>query len=636
MSTNPQPIQPSFNLQLALSEDQRINLIPKKLPVNAEYVFTQSAVKSWSKARIHAWLRRETHPDAYYYRFVDPNQYQTNGKFSNVEHKAFIHQLKLFDQLGYTGSSWGMFSVGVPNKAGYQCCAYYKRLILLRKIKDPAFTIKGGKLVLVDKARRGKPAPAYLSDAWKDPKVLELAKQVDLWVSQFHHVSLKGPLKLDDFTNSSVLSPSLNCSNVESSFKVEWIDHREDLSLLSSSASPEYKTSTFKPNNKVLLPVDQGPTPSRDSAHLTFQTQNLGSSELPSHRTTLELNPPDPTTLKALEAETLDSFHFDPHHHCEVVSNRSSDDFLSPKPQVSPSPGRLLRSAAVTKGFKSLAARNRAPTKIQPVHKKTLQTDLSFFWKGVKPPPIRAPEPEIVKIPEIVPPTWAHLIRPLSYLSSGEALNNVVRVEDILSLKVHDLRRLLHPGVDFLEGILIDPPWPQVGLASFISSFNGLLGELCSLVRCGLVFVWVPKDLQFKIFKLLTSLGLRYVENLVWCEVTLENQLATFGSQFLRQSKCILLIFKKGEEVEIRHQRSADVVFDFVKPESSWSTRNQTCPKPVAVYEMIEILLPKANLADLSEPRRLLELWYQDTEWSVPRPNWIHVHQLIDSTHPSL
>ncbi|KAI0239006.1 hypothetical protein L0F63_004965 [Massospora cicadina] len=156
-------------------------------------------------------------------------------------------------------------------------------------------------------------------------------------------------------------------------------------------------------------------------------------------------------------------------------------------------------------------------------------------------------------------------------------------------------------GLGLLEGILLDPPWPIAELEGFMSSLAHSFGA-------GLYSFGFPRPCN-----------LRYVENLVWCQVTLENRFAVVSSDLVCKSKLILLIFKKGDEVEIRHQRTADVIFDFVKPESSWSKKvvslefkadsfRSDCPKPLAVYDMIETLLPNSRLIDPRQPRRLLEL----------------------------
>lgn len=41
-------------------------------------------------------------------------------------------------------------------------------------------------------------------------------------------------------------------------------------------------------------------------------------------------------------------------------------------------------------------------------------------------------------------------------------------------------------------------------------------------------------------------------------------------SRYFNSTKEILLMFKKGDGLDLRHQRSADVIIDFEQPTSHW------------------------------------------------------------------
>ena len=59
-------------------------------------------------------------------------------------------------------------------------------------------------------------------------------------------------------------------------------------------------------------------------------------------------------------------------------------------------------------------------------------------------------------------------------------------------------------------------------------------------------------------------------------------------------------------EIELRHQRNPDCVFDFVKPRAEGEL---TCEKPAFIYEVIETLLPQAVFSkDNASGDGLLEL----------------------------
>ncbi|KAJ1676114.1 hypothetical protein EV182_008853, partial [Spiromyces aspiralis] len=77
-------------------------------------------------------------------------------------------------------------------------------------------------------------------------------------------------------------------------------------------------------------------------------------------------------------------------------------------------------------------------------------------------------------------------------------------------------------------------------------------------------------------------------------------------SMYFCRTKMTLLIFRKEGDLEMRHQRSPDVIFDFIKPEDSYDL---TPRKPEYLYQVIETLLPKALCSDeFPEPNRLLQL----------------------------
>ena len=88
----------------------------------------------WSEARIKAWRNKEQNPNAYYYRFNDPGEEQRNGKWSRQEHDAFMRRLvecKIGDNY-----EWGIFSMALPGRVGYQCSNYYRTLLKRGAIKD--------------------------------------------------------------------------------------------------------------------------------------------------------------------------------------------------------------------------------------------------------------------------------------------------------------------------------------------------------------------------------------------------------------------------------------------------------------------------------------------------------------------
>jgi hypothetical protein len=80
----------------------------------------------------------------------------------------------------------------------------------------------------------------------------------------------------------------------------------------------------------------------------------------------------------------------------------------------------------------------------------------------------------------------------------------------------------------------------------------------------------------------------------------------------------------KGPALELRHQRTGDVVFDFVDEFDPYK-------KPMYfVYKLIETLLPKAmNKYDRDKPHeqniKMVELWAHD---DIERKGWLKIKSL--------
>jgi hypothetical protein len=162
------------------------------------------------------------------------------------------------------------------------------------------------------------------------------------------------------------------------------------------------------------------------------------------------------------------------------------------------------------------------------------------------------------------------------------------------------------------EAVLINPP------EDLAKGLKLKLKFLKNLIPKGLIFLWSYKKEIKEWVEVMEKFKFNYVENLVWVKVDktatqnvggLET-LSDFSTDLLEKkpsfpfasSHLTLLMFRKmsSGKLELRHQRTCDVVFDFEKPKGY-------------VYHMIETLLPEAGTK--------LELWAEDQS----REGWIHV-----------
>lgn len=111
-----------------------------------------------------AFSQMETNPNSYYYRFLPPGVKQRNGKWSDEEHRLFMERYR---ELGANGE-WGIFSMKLPGRVGYQCSNYYRSLILKKiiRVEDTHYEIEDGKLHHT--TGRGRAATSSSSSRKKD------------------------------------------------------------------------------------------------------------------------------------------------------------------------------------------------------------------------------------------------------------------------------------------------------------------------------------------------------------------------------------------------------------------------------------------------------------------------------------
>ncbi|KAJ3280161.1 hypothetical protein HK104_000865 [Borealophlyctis nickersoniae] len=93
--------------------------------------------EGWSDARVRAYQQIESKPNSYYYRFNAPGEKQRNGVWTKEERKLFFKRL---EEMGADGQ-WGIFSMAIPGRVGYQCSNFYRHLLKTGEIKDPNYLI---------------------------------------------------------------------------------------------------------------------------------------------------------------------------------------------------------------------------------------------------------------------------------------------------------------------------------------------------------------------------------------------------------------------------------------------------------------------------------------------------------------
>eukprot|EP01025_Chloroclados_australasicus_P033872 TRINITY_DN3464_c1_g1_i2.p1 TRINITY_DN3464_c1_g1~~TRINITY_DN3464_c1_g1_i2.p1 ORF type:complete len:409 (-),score=31.85 TRINITY_DN3464_c1_g1_i2:303-1472(-) len=203
-------------------------------------------------------------------------------------------------------------------------------------------------------------------------------------------------------------------------------------------------------------------------------------------------------------------------------------------------------------------------------------------------------EPMYKKIEFIITPS----LPTIPDYTDTKCTSQVIRLNDFLNQKYN--RQYL--------GILINQGW-DTDCSCDVSILKKM--NLQTLVPSGFIFMWLEKHQIQGIKKLMSQYNFQYVENLTWVTISDENEILKEEGNYCGQSHKSMYIFRKfGKEVELRHQRSPDVVFDYLRldQQGRWQTPNQ-------VYSIIEILLPTGR-------NQLMEMWAWE---SAKRPGWVHV-----------
>ncbi|KAI7864877.1 hypothetical protein BDF14DRAFT_1829766 [Spinellus fusiger] len=127
----------------------RLGLDEALQQVQNHQVDPEKAFEGWSQARIRAYQMIDQNPNSYYYRFNAPGEIQRKGQWTEEEKELFHERLR---EVGANGQ-WGIFSIKIPGRVGYQCSNYYRLLIETKKILDPNYVIdeKGKSHYLFDK-----------------------------------------------------------------------------------------------------------------------------------------------------------------------------------------------------------------------------------------------------------------------------------------------------------------------------------------------------------------------------------------------------------------------------------------------------------------------------------------------------
>ncbi|CAO3595725.1 unnamed protein product [Absidia cylindrospora] len=514
------------------------------------------------------------------------------------------------------GASWGLFSKGIPHRVGYQCMNYYRKLLEKGKLKDDSYEIVDGKLKQTrkEKINVGDVPNTDLGPEWEDDDVKHVAANVDRWLKQYHQrsgsaavrpINKPKPIPKPRVPKSTISNRN---NKIASLVKNQYL-YKRDFPL--DDDNDDFLMETAEP----------------EQAHLAIVDWSAEWNE----------------RLEEYKAFFSQYRNKDVRHEHWVAKQKWRRGLTTTE---------MLLNKATLAYQKNIVTENTSPSSSAAAAAK--QASLSRFFTGVKKVKVKVDTPDELIHHTRIPNDLYSGVKQITPLRCTD--NN--SIEDEKQIYYHEVNDMMdcvelldnrignelkdEKTQSQIEGLLVDPPWEYIlqddrndGLCKWnLLQMRDLMDKVLKHMSAGLIFIWTHKLIQADVVRMMYSLDCKYVENLVWFKKSVNNVPLDQPSPYISSTKEILLMFKKGDGIELRHQRSADVIIDFEQPASRWVHEEFTEPKPPAVFDMIETLLPRAGYNEALERGRFVELWAKRA--ATRRKGWMAFHQRKDTNTISL
>ncbi|KAJ2414163.1 hypothetical protein H4218_001528 [Coemansia sp. IMI 209128] len=325
--------------------------------------------------------------------------------------------------------------------------------------------------------------------------------------------------------------------------------------------------------------------------------------------------------IELWEAEAGDSIPIEWEEEEDYITLNLDDDALDDEFGVAAHRRRYTKRDPVKRGGAKISNRDQILQRYKYMQVRIQDRHGHTFFVSRKVNAVDPSLPTYVRIPPIpIPRAWVKHIRPL-LVGAETTPCNVISGVLLPMVEPKWARRIdTDATLDFdftifertFQCVYMDPPLllpdeqPKPGYFD-ISQLTAIPVHRM-LVPGAFLFTWCEKELLPDMCEIAEKQwGLKYVENFCWVRHQTNNHIAKLPSNYFRRSKVTLLIFRREGDLEMRHQRSPDSVFDFVKPRMAGDLNDR---KPDFSYTVIETLLPRALCtAELPDPDRLIQLW---------------------------
>lgn len=99
-----------------------------------------SVWRTWSSAHQQSYLKGLKKPNSFLYRNLPPGEKQKNGSWTPEERTRFLNRYNEMKQdMKIHGTQWGIFSLAIPGRVGYQCANFYRKMVAEGVIKDSQY-----------------------------------------------------------------------------------------------------------------------------------------------------------------------------------------------------------------------------------------------------------------------------------------------------------------------------------------------------------------------------------------------------------------------------------------------------------------------------------------------------------------
>ena len=110
--------------------------------------------ESWTPCKKESWNQMKANPNAFFYRHVLPGEQKKNGPWSKEEKELFF---KAVSETNGDISHWGLFARNIPGRVGYQCNAFYKKILPTGELQEKFPNIKFPQILKTNDDTNSKP-----------------------------------------------------------------------------------------------------------------------------------------------------------------------------------------------------------------------------------------------------------------------------------------------------------------------------------------------------------------------------------------------------------------------------------------------------------------------------------------------